>query len=433
MTERAPALRRGARRIAALWRTAPNPVRTFGAIVGQHGLALMAWYLAGDAAHRALLQLAGFVGSYTTLGGLLLLPLAVGARLVAYVAMYLTVRPSLTTTDRLAKPGVRPFLHAVGVAILPFTIFYTAWGLLESDQTAFIRIAMSNALLQTGYGVDEAFGDRGGFLAVGWLPVTILLVAFVIRSVLGRVSSRLPTAAAIVGSYAELVWVFMFFTMVVQWLAQLTSWFSTRAGVVWLVEIGDALAINAPPVAAAWEGLLQLVTLAITALIVPGAWLAIAAVIYGARLTPLVLQLHPRHGRIVALFRPFARRVEDLWAAVSAIWRGGPLIFGAFALVYALWAFAERGVARGTLALIGAHEPDFWQAVLPFALLAVAMVAEPLRVAIVATACDAVLARSRTFTEPPTAKPVSSPRQLEPNDGVVKGHVEPEEPRDIIR
>lgn len=60
-------------------------LRTFGRILARHWPALMAWYLGGEALHRVLIELAGFVGGHTTLGGLLLLPLAVAARLVAYV------------------------------------------------------------------------------------------------------------------------------------------------------------------------------------------------------------------------------------------------------------------------------------------------------------------------------------------------------------
>lgn len=420
----------------------PAVVRVFFTILGRHGITLMAWYLGGDAVHRALLQLAGFVGSYTTLGGLLILPLAVGARLVAYVAMYLTVRPALRMPGS-AEPGLRSFVRAVAVAILPFTIFYTAWGLLESDQTAFVRIAMSNALAETGYGVDIdiALGDRGGFLPVGVVPLTILIVAFVIRSVLSHFQSRLPVGVAALGAYAELVWVFMFFTMVAQWLAQLMAWLSTRAGVVWLVELGDAFAISVPPVAMAWEGIIQFVGLAMAALVVPGAWLAIAAVIYGAQFEAVSIRVPDRYGRFIALMRPFARRVEDLRAAVSAIWRGGPLIFGAFALTYALWALAEVAVTRGVAAIIGAHEADFWQAVWPFVLVGVAAIAEPIRVAIVATACDAVLARNASphMPDAPIAVSVSdarvaegeSDRDDEAYDAVVNRHVIPEIPGDI--
>jgi hypothetical protein len=56
----------------------PQVLRTFGRILAQHWPALIAWYLGGEALHRLLVQLAGFVGGYTTLGGLLLLPITVG-------------------------------------------------------------------------------------------------------------------------------------------------------------------------------------------------------------------------------------------------------------------------------------------------------------------------------------------------------------------
>ena len=60
-----------------------------------HWPAIMAWFLAGTLANWAMIQLAAWVGAYSALGGALLLPLAILARLVSYVAMFLVVRDGM--------------------------------------------------------------------------------------------------------------------------------------------------------------------------------------------------------------------------------------------------------------------------------------------------------------------------------------------------
>lgn len=373
-------------------------LRTFGRILARHWPALMAWYLGGEALHELLVQLAGFVGGHTTLGGLLLLPLAVAARLVSYVAMYLTVRPSLPHGPAGAETaGYRDFASAALTAVLPFFAFYAAWGMLDADQKDFFVIASRIAFAETGYGLGEEIGDRGGLISVGLLPVTVLVVALVARLTLARFRDRLPSWTLALAAYAEVLWTFMLFTLVGQWWAGVQEWFSGRAGVAWFDGFGDWVAASLPPLASIWEALLWLVGVVVAAVIVPAAWLAVAGVIYGAGFTSLPEGLQRRtdslRGAVGGLSRTLLQRLEDLWAAVAAIWRGGPVLFGVFAGVYALWALVERLGAREVLRLIGGHETDFWAGALPLVLVGVAAVAEPLRVAIVATAFDAVVGR----------------------------------------
>lgn len=382
-------------------------LRIFGRILVRHWPALVAWYLGGEAVHQLLLQLAGSVGGLTTLGGLLLLPLAVAARLISYVAMYLTVQPSLPhaaaqqdAPDRgvvlAGETGPRRFARATLTAILPFFAFSAAWGMLDADLIEFFRIASSIALRDAGYDLDQ-LGDRGGIVSVGVLPVVVLVVALAVRLVLARFGGRLPSWTMALAAYAEVLWTFMLFTLVGQWWANAKEWIGERAFAVWLQGIGDWFAANLVPVAAVWEGVLWLVGLVVAAVFLPAAWLTIAGVTYGAEFDttpPLLRRLEqsPR-GAVSRLTRIIAQRFEELWAAVALIWRGGPAIFGCLAVAYALWAWAEQSGSRALLAAIGGHDSAFWSSFLPLLLIAVGVIAEPLRVAIVATAFDAVVGR----------------------------------------
>lgn len=409
----------------------PQVLRTFGRVLASHLPAMMAWYLGGEALHRVLVQLAGFVGGYTTLGGLLLLPLAVAARLVSYVAMYLTVRRSLPHSAREDAGGPREFASATLAAILPFFAFYTAWGMLDADQIAFFRIASAIALPESGYDA-QALGDRGGLIAVGVLPVTVLVIALVARFLFSRFSDRLPGWTVALAAYAEVLWTFMLFTLVARWWSGILEWVGQREAVGWLQGIGDWFAANLAAVAVVWEGATWLVGLVIAALVVPAAWLTVAGVIFGTTFdsTPSFARWGgtAARGTVMSVARTLVMRLEGLWAAVALVWRGGPLLFGAYALAYALWGLAARAGTRGALELVGGHEPWFWGGMLPLITVAVAAIAEPLRVAIVATAYDVVIGRPRAGLD-------TRPSGLDDEPGgvaVVPVEVELERPRGVV-
>ncbi|PVE94673.1 hypothetical protein [Microbacterium sp. TPD7012] len=399
-------------------------LRTFGRILARHWPALVAWYLGGEAVHQLLVQLAGFVGGLTTLGGLLLLPLAVAARLISYVAMYLAVQPSLPHAAPEGESGPRRFAQAILTAILPFFAFSAAWGLLDADLIEFFRIASSIALRDAGYDLDQ-LGDRGGLVAIGVLPVAVLVIALVVRVVLARFGARLPSWTLVVAAYAEVLWTFMLFTLVGQWWANTKEWLAERAAAVWLDGVGDWFAANLVPVAALWEGAVWLVGFLVAAVFVPAAWLTIAGVTYGTAFdeTPPVLRRFAgaSNGTVSRLVTIVTRRFEELWAAVALIWRGGPVVFGCLAVAYAVWAWATQVGSRAVLGIFGGQETSFWAAFLPLLLVAVGVIAEPLRVAIVATAFDAVIGR-------PEAEMGTRDSELdgEPGDLAVAGDLEHE-------
>lgn len=402
-------------------------VRTFGSILARHWPALMAWFLGGEALHQLLVQLAGFVGGHTTLGGLLLLPLAVAARLVSYVAMYLTVRSSLPSAGAGAATGAGGFARSTLVAILPFFAFYAAWGMLDADQKEFFIIASGVAFGEAGF---TDLGDRGGLISVGLLPVTVLIVALLGRILLARFRDGLPEWTLVFAVYLEALWTFMLFTLVGQWWADVRDWFSGRAMAAWLDEFGDGIAASIPMIATIWEAFLWLIGIVVAAVVVPAAWLAVAGIIYGAdfaSLPPLLRRLEARRGATGTLSRTLMRQLEDVGAALAAIWRGGPLLFGVFAVVYAVWAFAERVGTRGVLEAIGGRETDFWSAFFPLILVGVGVIAEPLRVAIVATAFDAVVGRPAAGINVR-----ASGVHPEPGGLVAGGDVEPERAGGIL-
>ena len=69
-------------------------------LAGAHWPALVAWFLAGWLARYLLIELAAVVGASALLGGLLIMPLAILARLISFVAMFLVLRPGMPHLQR---------------------------------------------------------------------------------------------------------------------------------------------------------------------------------------------------------------------------------------------------------------------------------------------------------------------------------------------
>jgi hypothetical protein len=308
--------------------------------------------------------------------------------------MYLTVQPSLAHSAPEGDRDYRVFGAAILAAILPFFAFYAAWGMLDADQSAFFRIASDIALRDAGYDFD-LLGDRGGLVSVGILPVAVLLIALAVRLILARGGSERRGWVLALAAYAEVLWTFMLFTLVGQWWGDARGWIDDRAAAAWLGGVAEWVAAHVAPVAFLWEGLLWAIGLIAAVVLVPAAWLTVAGVIYGTEFdtSPRVIRegRAALRGAMATLARSLLERLESLWAAVALVWRGGPVLFGTIALAYAVWSLAEQWGSRGILVLIGGQEPVFWAAFLPLVLLAVAAVAEPLRVALIATAFDTVI------------------------------------------
>lgn len=73
-----------------------------------HWPALTAWFLAGVLGNYLAIELAGFVGAYSSAFGMLLLPIAVLIRVISSVAMFLVLRDGLRTQEQSQAARHRP-------------------------------------------------------------------------------------------------------------------------------------------------------------------------------------------------------------------------------------------------------------------------------------------------------------------------------------
>lgn len=400
-------------------------LKTTGRLLAAHWPALLAWFLAGVLVRYLVIELAGFVGAYSAVGGLLLMPLAILARLVGFVAMFLTVRDGMARLGAIAPlpPSAserrRAFVDALLAGVLPFFAFYAAWGYLRDDMAAYSARALE---VQTEVnGASELLGGEavargaGTIDQLGFEPVTILLivVAFAGRWAWNRYRDRLPRLLSLVAVYLEAIWVFLTVMLLSQATGWIGEWVASRQGMVWLADLRAWTAEQLVPIAWVWEGVEWLLGELGGVILLPVAWLTIAGVIYGQAVAAEAPQLsvgildRARHGwgalpsgvrrRLADIGGELVSRFRPIGRAFVLMWRAGPVLIGGYILLATLLVAGERLLGYGITRAIGPHDlKTFWFVADTAILLVVPLVTEPVRIALVSSAYDAVIGRLAT-------------------------------------
>ena len=411
---------------------------TTGRLLRDHWPALLAWYLAGTLGHYLAIELAGIVGAYSDIGGLLLQPFAPLSRLFAYVAMLLVVRDGLRHLGILAPLPTdegerrRDFGRALLGGTVPFIAFYTAYSYLTQD---FKDIVNRTLARRAEHGLDnidflhpENSGDPvkwdfiAGQVLITPLSIGILVGAFVLRWLLGREAAKQRRWLAPLTVYLESLWVVLS-AQVLSTLIGLyvTDWVQSRVAMVWLADLRAWAAGTFAPLVWAWDGLIWFIGEAGGVILLPLAWLAVTGSIFGHAVSATAPSLsHPRAkalaDRYQTLRSPVRRALGDLSSQVTGrfepigkaavlMWRAGPVLIGGFVLLFALLGLLSRLVEWGMTRVIGPHDyADFWVIYIDALVLIPPLLIEPIRIALVAAGYDATLKQLAPGTPTPPAQ-----------------------------
>lgn len=323
-------------------RELPGVLVTAGKLFLAHWPAFVVLACLGVAVRNGAIWAAVAVSDKHSIAAQLLLILAPLGFLLPVIAMLHLCRSSVPIAASTGDPETpRGGLLDISVAVLiPFLTVYVANGFLDEDRLQFLSAAS----------LDEYDQQQGEQLfsapdwarineRIGYYPLltvlAIVVIAFVVRWAVGRFQQRWNfVALAAAGALVEVYWTGVAARYASDAQDRLTAWVEQRRAVHVAVERYDAaigsLGSMAHPVDAATTWVLGLFGSLDAVVIVPLAWLTVAAVVLGRQLTPAQVRRHPLLDRVPSL-PPRARGLAesftaDLRSRWSAFWNGLKMI-----------------------------------------------------------------------------------------------------------
>jgi hypothetical protein len=390
--------------------------------------ALLAWYLAGQCVRWAAIVIAAPLTADNTLGALLIVPIAVLARLISYIGMFLSLRRAMPGYRTIAggdvefasmKDAAAEFMNVLLVTIGPFFTLYALLGLLTEDIRTYGNLALRHS------GLDGAVFD-----ASGPMVIVVVLVALALRLALRVFGRRLPGWVGIFEIYLEATWILVALTGLTQVLGSVIQWFNDRQIVFWISSAREWLSSLWEPLRLGFLGIDWLVPVAMQVVLLPLAWLLIAGIIYLRALADVESEALPKGvgrrlqrllDRLPALLQRNRHIVtggwEDIGAPIALTVRMTlrsrvfdiALYLAAYAVLYVITQWATRGVYL----LIGAHDVGWWFDYSSAVSVAFNAIFEPLRIVVIALAFDFLLQRwqtTRAVTEMEPARTAAADR-----------------------
>ena len=316
----------------------PNVLRTAGRLLVAHWPAFLVLALLGMALREAAIWAAVEVSDWNSFAAQLLLVAAPLGYLLPVIAMLDRCRdflPRAAAVDRRHGPeapteGRERRLVDLAVSVLiPFLTVYAALGLHDHDFERFVNDA---AYAEVRSGGDTDLSGRLGVYALH-VVVMIIVVSWVVRWGLGRIERATGIfALAFVGALVETYYTGQLVIQVKDGWAQASAWLGSRRVVhavkEWYDAAIDTLGGLSGPVDSVVQTVLRVLGSLELILIVPAAWLTVAAIVLGHKMIPAPSPDHPRLRRL----GPVAQQVgdtlfDDLMDRWSVFWHGVRMIF----------------------------------------------------------------------------------------------------------
>ncbi|GGC75768.1 hypothetical protein [Chelatococcus reniformis] len=400
---------------------------------------LLATVALGIIAVNLLLLGAARIALVDPMAGLMVLTLVVLAQLVTTVALFQILRPALpavaaaqTRAASEAASGGPEGSHPaslIGVALLPFFLYYAAWGFLGDTVRQYSRLALEMAPLGQSGNVLHVLDSR-------WLIVSVA-IAWLLRTIAKRRQKvQKSTFWEIVVVVCETSWIFIGLYVVSRWKDQLFTWLGSgglwraidaaAAGLVPAAHAAGMMPVeHAPP--ALPDALLSLFWY----MLLPVVWLVLAAIVYGYDIRDTKPFAQGRAGgwlkryqALPAFLRDFADRfVSGYRSRYLPVANGVRLAFGSGVMLLAVLIVGYRlidwGAAwlwLGAVRLIGQQPAYLWD-ILPDAISLVlgsqfqdsslGLLVEPLRICFLAAILETAfrLGDGARAPERPAAQP----------------------------
>lgn len=366
-------------------REVPAVLVTAARLVARHWPALLALAFLGTGLRAGVLWLAVVVSDHSSFVAQLILVLAPLGYLLPVVAMLHLCRGSLPHVLELdALPGPEATterrerrLVDVAVSVLvPFLAVYVSYGLLEQDRLRFLNEAAFAEFNQFNLASPPDY-DFAGRLGV-YAPLTVLaivVVAWVLRFALGRVEHVTRfLALAFLGALVEVYYTMQVARRFEGARSGAVAWVEQRRAADVVVQRYDDVLGHLGPVHTVTDWLLSLVGSLDAVVVVPLAWLTVAAVVLGHKLSPPAEQERvPRFQRVPSGVRRAAGSLTaDVRERWSAFWGGLRLLGTAglapmlvFSLVFLLVIRVPLLVSHVVRDVVGPVRTQTWLAFSP--------------------------------------------------------------------
>lgn len=333
-----------------------------------HWPLLLTIFLAGHALRNAALWAGMEISLSSPFAGAMLVPFAPLAALTALILMLRSVAESLRNVDhaelapRRSEPGqsrrrmiIDNRLALLSSTLIPFLAVYAAQGYLARDRMKWIVETTSDDIFNRTNALAGTFtdGSRSSIVAdeyYWW----VLGSAFALRWLVGRLHlADRNRGWGLFAAWLEVTWVTLFANRAGRWVNSVWDWVTTRSLVAWALDAWESVTSALGPIGAPLRAAAQWLTTLIGELggviLVPIAWLTVAAVVYGRTLPAqqgpgLVARVQRRLGPFPPLTRrwvvDWARTLESkfagLYRGVSLLASAGLVPMLVFCLVFGL-------------------------------------------------------------------------------------------------
>lgn len=401
-----------------------------GRALVRHWPVLLVLYLGGATLRMGFLWLASWLSDHSSTLGVLVVPLATLATLIALVVMIRVAGASLSAfRDDLGRGSgaerARSHWTAATAVLIPFLAVYSAQGLLREDTVQFIHDTTLDEAVSQPLTADYS----RALIASGWQLVTVVVVALILRRVIAGYSlgARSWRWAAL-GGYVEALWMVTVAASIASRRDELTEWVGSRVIVAsvadgWQSVLDAAGPLSKPLLAvrnAIAAGLGEMGAL----VIVPVAWLAIGALTYGHKLAaktpPTLTDVAPRAGHladrvpgrvrsaVATVIDPVAKPVRSTMAALGKVAAAGVIPMVLVCLTFVLAGTAQLAVAWGARQILGPQEALRGAAYQPYVALVSRGVYFVLASVLIAAAVNRIVTATRSQADAEAPAPESA-------------------------
>jgi hypothetical protein len=263
-------------------------------LFGRHWPTLLALALIGLASRTFIIDQAVKASDIHGLLGYLLLVSAGIPLLLALIVMLRAMRPSLPylgspeAAGNPAPPRGR-MLAQVGSVLVPFIIVYASYGYFREDVSGYLYKIVEAEVFDN----PDAFTDRFAPDVQSRFPLTLGIATLVVVAVavaLRWLVNRRRTAGSafwigVVAAYLEIIWLTTLLGVVGPLRVRATDWIEHRRLVHGVSSVFSTVVHwfgpLRPPTESAFGWLFDAVGAVTPVIVVPVAWLAVGAVVYG--------------------------------------------------------------------------------------------------------------------------------------------------------